>query len=60
MRRAAGLSQEELGFESELDRTYVSMLERGLRQPTLATLFLLAKALNCKASEIIARVEEEP
>lgn len=59
LRTGAGLSQEDLGFESGLDRTYISMLERGLRQPTLTTLFTLAQALQMRASEIVRRVEDQ-
>jgi len=57
LRRQRGLSQEELGFESGLHRTYVSLLERGKRSPTLTTLIQLATALNIQPSEIVRRVE---
>lgn len=42
MRNQVGLTQEQLAFECDLDRTYISLLERGLRQPTLTTLYTLA------------------
>jgi transcriptional regulator with XRE-family HTH domain len=45
-RTRAGTTQENLAFRAELDRTYVSLLERGLRQPTLETLFRLAAVLE--------------
>lgn len=51
------LSQEELAFRSSLDRTYISMLERGIHLPTITSLFALAKALDIKASEMIKLVE---
>ena len=57
LRLAHGLSQEELAFEAELDRTYISMLERALRQPTLETVLSLSRALGVTASEIVAMVE---
>ncbi len=57
LRQAKGLSQEALALEADLDRTYISLLERGLRQPSLTTIFLLAKVLSCKPSELVARVE---
>ncbi|MCW5909540.1 MAG: helix-turn-helix transcriptional regulator [Cyclobacteriaceae bacterium] len=41
------MSQAELGTDADLDRTYISMLERGLRQPSLT--IDLAKALNVKS-----------
>lgn len=54
-RIAAGLSQEKLALESELDRTFVSLLERGLRQPTLSTIFSLASALHVHPASLISR-----
>jgi len=51
------MSQEKLAMECDLDRTYISMLERGLRQPSLKTIFVLAKALNIDPSKIIKKVE---
>ena len=56
-RNEAGISQEKLAMECELDRTYISMLERGLRQPSLKTIFVLAKALHIDPSKIIKKVE---
>ncbi|MCX2863607.1 helix-turn-helix transcriptional regulator [Paucibacter sp. PLA-PC-4] len=57
LRKKAGLTQEQLGFEAELERNFISMLERGERQPTLTTLVKLAKPLGTKASRIVALVE---
>ncbi len=57
LRRERGLSQEELGFESDLHRTYISLLERGKRIPGLKTIFQLAMALKIPPSEIVRRVE---
>lgn len=48
-----GLSQQDLALEAELDRTYVSLLERGLRQPTLTTLIVLASALGIDAASLV-------
>ncbi|CAM4461835.1 helix-turn-helix transcriptional regulator [Paenibacillus phoenicis] len=53
------MSQEELAFRSDLDRTYISMLERSIYQPTLTTIFALSKALNTTPSEMIKLVENE-
>ncbi|MEB4818356.1 helix-turn-helix transcriptional regulator [Bacillus thuringiensis] len=44
------MSQEELSFNSGLDRTYISLLERGKSNPTINTVFALANALNIKPS----------
>jgi transcriptional regulator with XRE-family HTH domain len=57
LRKQAGLTQEQLGFEAELERNYISMLERGERQPTLTTLIKLARPLRRKASYLVALVE---
>ena len=57
LRKKRGFSQEELGFEADCHRTYISLLERGLRNPTLATIFQLADALEVKPSEIIRHIE---
>ena len=57
LRRERGLSQEEFGFECELHRTYISLLERGKRIPSLTTIIQLAMALRVPPSEIVRRVE---
>jgi transcriptional regulator with XRE-family HTH domain len=46
LRVAKGLSQEVLAVDAEIDRTYVSRLERGLENPTVAVLERLAGALS--------------
>jgi transcriptional regulator with XRE-family HTH domain len=56
-RKRAGLSQEALALESDVDRKFVAQFERGIRQPSLPTLFKLAGPLQCAASTLIARVE---
>lgn len=56
-RRARQWSQERLALECGLDRTFISMLERGLRQPTLKSLFRLARVLGTPPSAILAEVE---
>jgi len=46
LRRQRGLTQEQLGLESDLRRTYVSLLELGRQQPSLTTILKLATALG--------------
>lgn len=46
-----GLSQEVLAVDAEIDRTYVSRLERGLENPTVAVLEKLAGALGAEIVE---------
>lgn len=53
----ASLTQEALCFDADLRRTYISILELGEQQPSLTTIFKLAKALKCPAHELIAEVE---
>ena len=57
LREAAGLTQEQLGFESDLRRTFISVLELGQQQPSLTTVFKLASALRISASDMVRRVE---
>ena len=59
LRGEAGYSQEKLGFEANLWRNYIGILERGQQQPTLTTILKLAKALNCPASDLMRLVEAE-
>lgn len=47
------ISQQELAFASSLDRTYVSLLERGLRQPSLTTIMNLSHALDIQPWTLI-------
>ncbi len=58
-REHMGISQEELSFRSNLDRSYISLLERGRRKPTINTIFALAEQLNVTPSEMVRRVEIE-
>jgi transcriptional regulator with XRE-family HTH domain len=51
------LSQEKLAELCDLDRTYISLLERGHRQPTLTTIFQLSKALHIAPSDFIKMME---
>ncbi len=48
-------SQEDLAFESGLHRTYVSGIERGVRNPTLLILEKLAKTLGVAPAELVAQ-----
>ena len=56
-RERKGLSQEALGFEAELDRTYVSGIERGVRNPTVVTIRRLAAALGVAPSRLMKSAE---
>ncbi|MEM8652249.1 MAG: helix-turn-helix transcriptional regulator [Pseudomonadota bacterium] len=52
-REAVGLSQEQLAFETELHRAYISGVERGVRNPTVLVLDRLAKALKVKPYQLL-------
>jgi transcriptional regulator with XRE-family HTH domain len=54
LRVARGLSQEALAVDAEIDRTYVSRLERNLENPTVAVMERVAGALNCKIADLFA------
>ena len=59
LREEAGLTQEQLGFEADLRRTYVSILELGQQQPSLTTILKIAQALNCSPGSLLDMVSEE-
>ncbi|MGX1742483.1 helix-turn-helix domain-containing protein [Bosea sp. NPDC055353] len=53
IRTAAELSQEEVAVRMGVEQTYVSGLERGVRNPTITTLDRAARALNVKIAELL-------
>lgn len=53
LRVERGLSQEALGVEANVDRTYVGGLERGSENPTVAVLDRLAAALGVPVSQLL-------
>ena len=57
LRTKKGLTQEALAIDADLDRTYISLLERGLRQPTLGTLFKISEVLGVSPSSIVKDIE---
>jgi transcriptional regulator with XRE-family HTH domain len=57
VRKEKEISQEQLGLQSGLDRTFISLLERGVRSPTLVTLVKLAEVLEVPPSELVRRME---
>jgi transcriptional regulator with XRE-family HTH domain len=52
-----GLSQEAMALEANLHPTYVSGIERGLRNPSFTSLLRLADTLDIPVSEVLARAE---
>lgn len=62
LRENSGISQENLAERADLDRTYVSGVERGVRNPTLRIIEKLANALgvsNAKLFEEAARIQKK-
>lgn len=47
------MSQEELAHRANIDRTYVSGLERGIRNPSVLVLHRIATALGIKAADLL-------
>ena len=58
VREAVGMSQERLAFEAGVHRTYISLLERDRKSPTLNVLIRICRALGISAAELVARVEK--
>jgi transcriptional regulator with XRE-family HTH domain len=59
IRSERGWSQEKLGFESGLDRTYISGIERGARNPTVRVLKEIADALGVRPAILLDDVRAE-
>jgi len=55
LRVARGIAQEALAVDAEIDRTYVSRLERNMENPTVAVLERLSRALGVEIVELFAR-----
>ena len=53
LRKSKGLSQEAFASLCGLDRTYISGIERGVRNISLINLFVLAKALQISVAELM-------
>jgi transcriptional regulator with XRE-family HTH domain len=55
LRVARGISQDAFAVDAGIDRTYVSRLERGMENPTVAVLEGIAAALGVEIEELFAR-----
>ena len=55
LRQTAGLTQEQLAFEANIDLTYVGGIERGRRNPSLLVMVRIAEALKVDLAELLAR-----
>ena len=59
VRKDSDKSQAELAFDASMDRTYISLLERGLSAPTLLVLDSLAKSLGMTMTELMGGFEAQ-
>lgn len=59
VRKDAKITQEELALAAGIERNYVSLIERGINQPTIRVIFRLALALDVAPSELILKTEQE-
>lgn len=59
-RQAKGLSQEELAHRADIDRTYISSLERSVYNASIDVVDRLAAVLGIEACELLKRPPKEP
>jgi len=57
IRKLQGISQEKLAYKINLDRTYLSGIERGIRNPTVKTLQIIASGLGVTLSELLKGIK---
>jgi transcriptional regulator with XRE-family HTH domain len=57
LREASRLSQEDLAFEAELHRTYISGVERGVRNPTVTVVAKIAEALRVGPDQLLRAIK---
>jgi transcriptional regulator with XRE-family HTH domain len=58
-RKLARMTQEELGLTADVQRNFVSEIERGQKQASVVTLFKLATALRLEPHEFVRLISEE-
>jgi transcriptional regulator with XRE-family HTH domain len=57
LRKKVGLTQEQLALQAGVERNFVSLIERGVNQPTIRIIFKLAVVLQVTPSEMLKAVE---
>jgi transcriptional regulator with XRE-family HTH domain len=55
LRLSLNLSQEELAFQAELDRTYISQIERGISNPSVLVLLKIAVILDVEIGDLFVK-----
>ena len=58
-REAAKMTQEQLSFAAEIDRSYISLLEHNKKSPTVDLLLRMCDAMGVTASSLLSRVEAD-
>ena len=58
-RKRVGLTQEDLAFQCDIDRTFVGLLESGKRQPSLSVFFALARGLQLTPQALLELVDQQ-
>jgi transcriptional regulator with XRE-family HTH domain len=56
-RQVKGISQENLATRSGLDRSFISLVERGIQSPNIVVLLKVAEVLGVSAADLIAKTE---
>jgi transcriptional regulator with XRE-family HTH domain len=59
LRKERGMTQEQLGLEADLRRTFISVLELGQQQPTLTTIVKIANVFGIRPSEFLREAERD-
>ena len=59
LRQAQRLSQEELAYRAEIDRTYISALERGVYAASIDVVDRLARVLGVEAADLLRRPSDK-
>jgi transcriptional regulator with XRE-family HTH domain len=59
LRKARGLTQEQVAEGSGYGQNYISSLERGRRNPTVITLFMLAEAVGAAPRDLVSPIDED-
>jgi transcriptional regulator with XRE-family HTH domain len=59
VRKEAQMSQEQLALSAGVERNFVSLIERGINQPTIRVVFKLADALKISPARLVELTEQQ-
>jgi transcriptional regulator with XRE-family HTH domain len=60
LRKEQGISQEKLALKADLDRSYMSQIERNLANPSIEALLRISNALDVAPSELLQLGKKKP